>query len=57
MGMQWSEEEVDEMMSDIDVDGNGEIDYEVWASYQMYTRLSFRSSSRWWVNVEEEHVL
>ena len=28
MGMEWSEEEVDEMMKDIDCDGNGQIDYE-----------------------------
>ena len=28
MGMQFSEEEVDEMIKDIDADGDGEIDYE-----------------------------
>ena len=28
MGMQFSEEEVDEMVKDIDVDGDGEINYE-----------------------------
>ncbi|KAK6009486.1 EF hand [Ostertagia ostertagi] len=28
MGMQFSEEEVDEMMHEVDCDGNGEIDYE-----------------------------
>ncbi|VDL68346.1 unnamed protein product [Nippostrongylus brasiliensis] len=28
MGMQFSEEEVDEMMLEVDCDGNGEIDYE-----------------------------
>ncbi len=28
MGMQFSEEEVDEMMHEIDADGDGEIDYE-----------------------------
>lgn len=28
MGMQFSEEEVDEMIKEVDVDGDGEIDYE-----------------------------
>ena len=29
MGMQFSEEEVDEMINEVDIDGDGEIDYEV----------------------------
>lgn len=28
MGMQFSEQEVDEMIKEVDVDGDGEIDYE-----------------------------
>ena len=28
MGMQFSEDEVDEMIAEVDIDGDGEIDYE-----------------------------